>query len=119
VIRVEPQAFSDWLAGLLEVNGRLYRRDDPGLGQLNPQDALEDVDLYVLSGHLEALRSETIDGRNLEVAADLELLCSSEEEAWSGILAFYCERGALWIAVGEDEYLISPELARRLRLPGL
>ncbi len=112
-IERSEDAFGRFLSGLRERDDRLERL---GPGEAPSKD--EAVDEYVFSGHVEALRSESIDGDVWGTLADLDLTAPSEERAWELIKAFYLERGCVLLRVGEDEYLIGEELAGRLGMLG-
>lgn len=109
-ITLSRAAFQDFLAGLCERDDRLEL--------LAPGEACEDerVDEYVFSAHVEALRSDGIDGDLMGTLHDLELSAHDEDDAWQQIKAFYLPRGCVLLRVEDDEYLVGEELARRLHL---
>lgn len=109
VIELNPETFELFLGGLCERDERLDRRPE-GEAPV-PEEA---VDEYVFSAHVEALRSEQIEGDLWGTLDDLELQAGDEEEAWERIKAFYASRGCVLLRVGSDEYLLGEELARRL-----
>jgi hypothetical protein len=112
MMTLTPPQFAALLDSLLERNEFLIFKKEAGPAQAGD----EKVDLYVFSGHLEALRSEEIDGEIMETLHDLELQAKNEDEAWVKIKGFYLERGCTLLGVGSDEYIISDPLARRLGL---
>lgn len=105
----------DQLDTLLET---LIERDEKLLFRKDITPLKDDtkVDLYVFSGHLEALRSEELDGMLLETVEDLGHEAKDEDEAWEIIKAFYLPRKCSLLLVEEDQYIIADELARRLGL---
>ncbi|MBB6100051.1 hypothetical protein HNR42_003516 [Deinobacterium chartae] len=105
--------FDALLASLIERDGALLFRDQAGPSRKGD----EDVDLYVFSGHLEALRSEEIDGEIEEHLMDLGYPpAASEEAAWEQVRDFYLERGCVLLRVEADEYVLSEQLAQHLKL---
>ena len=112
MITLTPAQFSSFLDTLLERNEFLIFKKDAG----PPQHGDENVDLYVFSGHLEALRCEEIDGEIMETLHDLELEAKNEDEAWLKIKGFYLERSCTLLQVNQDEYIISDALIQRLGL---
>ncbi len=112
MITLTPAQFSSFLDTLLERDEFLIFKQDAGPAQKGD----ENVDLYVFSGHLEALRCEEIDGEIMETLHDLELQAKNEDEAWLKIKGFYLERGCTLLNVGSDEYILSDALAQRLGL---
>ena len=108
----EWQAFQD----------RLYERDDR-LELRTPDTVVakgEQVDVYILSGHAEALNSGDVDGDVWGTLEDIDETAADEDEAWDTIVAFYLGRGAVLVRVtGQDEpeeWLFTEDLARRLEL---
>lgn len=99
------------LSSLVERDEKLVFKKD-----IKPKKTDEPVDLYVFSGHLEALRSEELDGMLMETIEDLGYEARDEDEAWEIIKAFYLPRKCTLLKVDEDEYIIGTELARRLGL---
>jgi len=112
VIELDPQDFNTLLGSLLERREALLFRSEAGKREKND----EDVDLYVFSGHLEALKSDEIDGDVWGTLEDLEYSAGNETEAWEQIKGFYLERGCTLLKVGTDEYILSDVLARKLKL---
>ncbi|MDV6374771.1 hypothetical protein [Deinococcus arenicola] len=102
---------------------RLYERDDR-LELRTPDTVVargEAVDVYILSGHAEALRSGDVDGDVWGTLEDLDETARDEEEAWEKIVAFYQDRGSVMVRVTgldePEEWLFTAELAQRLELP--
>ena len=112
MIELDPQDFNALLGSLLERREALLFRSEAGKREKND----EDVDLYLFSGHLEALRSDEIDGDVWGTLKDLEYSAGNETEAWEQIKGFYLERGCTLLRVGADEYVLSDSLARKLKL---
>jgi hypothetical protein len=112
VIELNAQDFNALLETLLERRETLMFKKDAGKRERND----EDVDLYVFSGHLEALRSDEIDGDVWGTLEDLEYTAGSEDEAWELIKEFYLERGCTLLKVNTDEYILNDVLARKLGL---
>ncbi|MBC7645703.1 MAG: hypothetical protein H7095_01135 [Pseudopedobacter sp.] len=112
MIELDAQNFNALLESLLERKETLIFRKDAGKRERND----EDVDLYVFSGHLEALRSDEIDGDVWGTLEDLEYEAGSEDEAWELIKGFYLERGCTLLKVNADEYILNDVLARKLGL---
>lgn len=111
VIELTPEQFERFL-------GELHERDErldllPKGAAPEPDEA---VDEYVFSAHVEALRSEHIDGDIWGTLDDLELQANDEQEGWERVKAFYESRGCVLLRVADDEYLLGEELARRLGL---
>ena len=112
VIELDPQDFNALLGSLLERKEALLFKSEAGKREKND----EDVDLYVFSGHLEALKSDEIDGDVWGTLEDLEYSAGNETEAWEQIKSFYLERGCTLLKVSSDEYILSDVLARKLKL---
>ncbi|WP_148234919.1 hypothetical protein [Deinococcus maricopensis] len=110
-IHLTPAEFETFLNSLYERDDRLGLRADTT--HVLPS---ETVDAYVLSGHVEALRTEDIDGDLWDALEDLDETAADEDEAWRKIRAFYLDRGCVALHVGDDEYLLTEALARRLNL---
>ncbi len=110
IIDLNPDDFESLLARLRERDDRLE------FGE--PANKDEIVDDYVFSGHVEALRAESLEGDVLGTLADLELEARDEDEAWETIKAWYVPRGCVVLRVGDDEYVLAENLARRLQLLG-
>ncbi|AFZ68663.1 hypothetical protein [Deinococcus peraridilitoris] len=111
-IDLTPDEFAQFLGGLYERDERLAILP---AGMTAVSD--EVVDEYTFSAHVEALRSEGIDGDVWGTLDDLELQAPDEDEAWERIKAFYAARGCVLLRVGPDEYVLAEDLARRLGLP--
>lgn len=111
VIVISRESLDELLSSLVERDEKLVFRKD-----IKPKKTDEPVDLYVFSGHLEALRSEELDGMLMETLEDLGYEAKDEDEAWEVIKAFYLPRKCSLMKVEEDEYIIADELARRLGL---
>lgn len=111
-IHLTPAQFETFLESLYERDDRLELRT-PGMS-VRPDEI---VDAYALSAHVEALRTEDIDGDVWDALEDLEETARDEEEAWQKVRAFYLDRGCIALRVGEeDEYILTEALARRLHL---
>lgn len=108
IIDLTPEDFDALLARLRERDQRLE------FG--TPASRDEIVDDYVFSGHVEALRAESLDGDVMGTLADLELEARDEDEAWEKIKAWYVPRGCVVLRVGRDEYVLAESVARRLAL---
>lgn len=98
---------------------RFYEREDQLFlrepGQNYP--AQEQVDLYAISAHAEALQSEEIDGDLWGTLQDLEETAQSEAEAWHKIRQFYLARGYYLLDMGEaEQWIFAPEVLRKLGL---
>ncbi|GGJ22490.1 hypothetical protein [Deinococcus roseus] len=111
VIVLSRQELDTLLSTLIERDEKLLFKKD-----LKPTKNDVPVDLYVFSGHLEALRSEELDGMLMEAIEDLGYEAKDEDEAWEIVKAFYLPRKCTLMRVEEDEYIIGDELARRLGL---
>lgn len=112
-LEMTAQDFTSWLDTLIERDDYLCLRAEAE--PLLPDDVT--VDLYVLSAHLEALRSDEIDGQIMDTLQDLEYTAQTEEEAWRLICQFYTARGCTLLQVPPNEgYIIADELAHRLKL---
>ncbi len=112
MIELDPQDFNALLGSLLERREALIFKKDAGKRERND----EEVDLYIFSGHLEALKSDEIDGDVWGTLEDLEYSAGNEQEAWEQIKGFYLERGCTLLRVGSDEYILSDVLVRKLGL---
>ncbi|MFC6591332.1 hypothetical protein ACFP81_04420 [Deinococcus lacus] len=105
-----PQ-WNELLSSLYERGERLEKRQP---GHSYPPE--EKVDAYVMSGHAEALWSDDLDGDIWGTLEDLETgeTADTEAQAWSIIKAFYLERGCVLVRAGDDEWIFSAQLLRRL-----
>ena len=128
-INLSQDAWEQFQRSLHEHDDRLERRVD---GHTYPRD--EQVDVWVLSAHAEAIFSQDIDPEVWETLADLEMEAETEEDAWRLIRSFYLERGNVLVRIGEgpadgaageaagpddrEEWIFSEALATRLGLAG-
>ena len=129
-INLSQDAWEQFQRSLHEHDDRLERRVD---GQTYPRD--EQVDVWVLSAHAEAIFSQDIDPEVWETLADLDMEAETEEDAWRLIRSFYLERGNVLVRIGEgatnggataegagpddrEEWIFSEALATRLGLAG-
>lgn len=124
-INLSQNAWEQFQLSLYEHDHRLERRTD---GQTYPRD--EQVDVWVLSAHAEAIFSQDIDPEVWETLADLDMEAETEEDAWRLIRSFYLERGNVLVRIGDgatnegagpderEEWIFSEALATRLGLAG-
>ncbi|MFN8509065.1 MAG: hypothetical protein U0Z75_00615 [Deinococcaceae bacterium] len=112
MIKLSVEAFASFLDGWIERGGCLFTKDQVGSRLVDD----EDVDPYVFSGHVEALRAREIDGDLWETLADLDEVATSEDEAWDKIVSFYQNRDCVILDVEGDQYILANSLAVRLGL---
>lgn len=112
MIEFSAEQFHTFLGTLVEHEDYLMFKKDLSAPSVDD----EDVDPYVFSGHVEALRTREIDGDLWETLADLDEVATSEDEAWDKIVSFYQNRDCVILDVEGDQYILANSLAVRLGL---